>query len=93
MRMLEKHGYNVTVANDGKEVLTALGRDRFDVVLMDVQMPDMDGFEATAEIRKKETAAGAPHQAIVAMTAHAIIGTVNAASAQAWMVTFPSLSA
>jgi CheY-like chemotaxis protein len=41
---------------------------------MDVQMPDMDGFEATAEIRKKEQAAGGPHQPIVAVTAHAIAG-------------------
>ena len=74
VRMLEKHGYIVTVANDGKQALAALEGDKFDVILMDVQMPEMDGLEATAEIRKREKASGGPHQPILAMTAHAIAG-------------------
>jgi signal transduction histidine kinase/CheY-like chemotaxis protein len=73
-RMLEKQGYTVTVADNGKEALSALEREIFDVVLMDVQMPEMDGFEATAAIRNQETATGRPRQTVVAMTAHAIAG-------------------
>jgi two-component system sensor histidine kinase/response regulator len=74
VRMLEKQGYTVAVAHDGKEALSALERENFDVVLMDVQMPKMDGFEATAAIRNREKVTGGPHQAIIAMTAHAITG-------------------
>jgi signal transduction histidine kinase/CheY-like chemotaxis protein len=74
VRTLEKQGFTVTVANNGNQALAALASEHFDVVLMDVQMPEMDGFEATAEIRKKETARGLPHQPIIAMTAHAIAG-------------------
>jgi CheY-like chemotaxis protein len=74
-RLLEKHGHTVVVAGDGLAALAALEREHFDVVLMDVQMPEMDGFEATAAIRKqeqeKETAAHIP---IIAMTAHAMKG-------------------
>jgi two-component system sensor histidine kinase/response regulator len=74
VRTLEKQGYTVAVAHDGEEALSALERENFDVVLMDVQMPKMDGFEATAAIRNREKATGRPHQAIIAMTAHAIAG-------------------
>ncbi|MGB8493160.1 MAG: response regulator [Candidatus Acidiferrum sp.] len=74
VRMLEKRGYSVSLANNGKEALSALEREKFDVVLMDVQMPEMDGFEATAAIRAREKATAAPHQIVVAMTAHAIAG-------------------
>jgi signal transduction histidine kinase/CheY-like chemotaxis protein len=74
VRLLQKQGFTVTVANNGSQALAALAREHFDVVLMDVQMPEMDGFEATAEIRKRETARGLPHQPIIAMTAHAIAG-------------------
>jgi CheY-like chemotaxis protein len=71
--LLKKRGHHVTVANDGVEVLEALQKGTFDVVLMDVQMPRMGGFEATAEIRRWEQ--GTPdHQRIVAMTAHAMKG-------------------
>ena len=71
--LLERRGHVVTIANTGEEVLDALGRDRFDLVLMDVQMPIMDGFEATAAIRKQEQTAG-KHLPIIAMTAHAMKG-------------------
>jgi signal transduction histidine kinase/DNA-binding response OmpR family regulator len=74
IRMLEKQGYTVTLADNGKEALSALEHGKFDVVLMDVQMPEMDGFEATAAIRKREMATAGPHQIVIAMTAHAITG-------------------
>ena len=73
VRLLEKQGHMVFVAVDGVKALEALERDHFDVVLMDVQMPVMDGVEATAAIREKERATGA-HIPIVAMTAHAMAG-------------------
>ena len=63
----------MVVAADGVIALAALERDRFDVVLMDVQMPRMDGIEVTAAIRKKEKATG-DHVPILAMTAHAMTG-------------------
>jgi signal transduction histidine kinase/DNA-binding response OmpR family regulator len=74
VRLLEKHGYSVTVAANGREALAALERESFGVVLMDVQMPEMDGFAATAELRKREKALGDRHQIVIAMTAHAIAG-------------------
>jgi CheY-like chemotaxis protein/HPt (histidine-containing phosphotransfer) domain-containing protein len=73
VRLLEKRGHTVVVAGNGKEALAALEKEQFDLALMDVQMPEMDGFEATAAIRKKEKAAGA-HLPIIAMTAHAMKG-------------------
>jgi two-component system, sensor histidine kinase and response regulator len=72
-RLLEKRGYTVTVVGDGRAALTAFSRECFDIVLMDVQMPGMDGLEATAAIRQLEQTAGA-HVPIVAMTAHAFKG-------------------
>jgi CheY-like chemotaxis protein/ribosome biogenesis SPOUT family RNA methylase Rps3 len=72
-RTLEKVGHSVAVANNGKEALTALSGETFDLVLMDVQMPVMDGFQATACIREQEIVTG-QHMPIVAMTAHAIKG-------------------
>jgi len=65
---LEKRGHRVTVANNGVQALAALSKDEFDLVLMDVQMPEMDGIEATTVFREKEKASG-KHQPIVAMTA------------------------
>jgi two-component system sensor histidine kinase/response regulator len=73
VRLLEKRGYVVTVVGDGHDALAALAKQSYDVVLMDVQMPEMDGFEATAVIRKNEES-GARHTPIVAMTAHALKG-------------------
>jgi two-component system sensor histidine kinase/response regulator len=72
-RLLEKRGYAVVVTDDGKRALAALERQHFDVVLMDVQMPEMDGFEATAVIRERERQTGA-HLPIIALTAHAMTG-------------------
>jgi signal transduction histidine kinase/CheY-like chemotaxis protein len=71
--LLEKAGHKVRTAQNGKEALAELASRRFDVVLMDVQMPEMDGFEATARIREQEGANG-EHVPIVAMTAHAMKG-------------------
>ncbi|MGO9270685.1 MAG: response regulator [Terriglobia bacterium] len=72
-RLLEKHGHRVTVTANGREALTALDQENFDVVLMDVQMPEMNGFEATSAIRKKESRTGS-HIPIIALTAHAMTG-------------------
>ena len=66
-------GHRVEVVNTGREALAALERRSFDVVLMDLEMPDMDGLEATAAIRERERLQGG-HIPIVAMTAHAIKG-------------------
>jgi CheY-like chemotaxis protein len=71
--LLEQRGHGVTIANNGQEALAALDRESFDIVLMDVQMPTMDGFEATARIRQREEASGL-HIPIIAMTAHAMKG-------------------
>jgi PAS domain S-box-containing protein len=71
--LLEKRGHRVVVAGNGREALAALERERFDVVLMDVQMPELDGFEATALIRAREQQSGG-HLPIIAMTAHAMKG-------------------
>jgi two-component system sensor histidine kinase/response regulator len=71
VRLLQKHGHSAAVAGTGLAALAALERERFDVVLMDVQMPEMDGFETTRAIRKKERQSGA-HLPIIAMTAHAM---------------------
>ncbi len=71
--LLEVRGHRVTIANNGKEALAALNRQAFDLVLMDVQMPEMDGFETTAAIREREQTTG-NHLPIFAMTAHAMKG-------------------
>lgn len=73
VRLLEKRGHRVTVAVDGIEAIAAVQKSVYDVILMDVQMPDMDGFEATAAIRAYEGPLGR-HTPIVAMTAHAMTG-------------------
>jgi CheY-like chemotaxis protein len=73
VRLLERRGHVVTVAANGREAVAAVERERFDLVLMDVQMPEMDGFEATAMIRQAETGTGR-HLPIIAMTARAMKG-------------------
>ena len=72
-RLLEKRGHRVVVAANGREALAALEKESYDLVLMDVQMPEMDGFEATAAIREKEKGSGI-HQPVIALTAHAMKG-------------------
>jgi two-component system, sensor histidine kinase and response regulator len=72
-RLLGKHGHQVVVVGTGREALAALAQQSFDLVLMDVQMPEMDGFEATAAIRAQERASGG-HLPIIALTAHAMKG-------------------
>ncbi|MBN2169533.1 MAG: response regulator [Actinobacteria bacterium] len=71
--LLGRKGHAVTTANNGKEALSEMEKDDFDLVLMDVQMPEMDGFEATRIIRESEQADG-KHIPIVALTAHAMKG-------------------
>jgi signal transduction histidine kinase/CheY-like chemotaxis protein/ligand-binding sensor domain-containing protein len=72
-RLLEKCGHSVVVANNGRKALEELEKEKFDLVLMDVSMPEMDGFEAVAAIRAKEGMARA-RVPIIAMTAHAMKG-------------------
>jgi CheY-like chemotaxis protein len=71
--LLERHGHTVLVASTGREVLALLAQQPVDVVLMDVQMPEMDGLEATAAIREQEHQQGG-HLPIIALTAHAMKG-------------------
>ncbi|MBN2295437.1 MAG: response regulator [Pirellulales bacterium] len=71
--LLDMRGHRVEVADNGREALDALERNTFDVVLMDVEMPEMDGMETTAAIRTKEQTSGG-HIPIIAMTAHAVKG-------------------
>jgi PAS domain S-box-containing protein len=73
VRLLEKKGHSVFVASTGRAALQALAKDTFDLVLMDIQMPDMDGVKATLAIRERERTQGG-HVPIIAMTAHAMAG-------------------
>jgi signal transduction histidine kinase/CheY-like chemotaxis protein/HAMP domain-containing protein len=73
VRLLEKRGHHVVVAGNGREALEALEKGMFDLVFMDVQMPEMDGLEATSILREKERSSGL-HQTIIALTAHAMKG-------------------
>jgi len=73
IRLLEREGYQLIVACDGREALTAFEANSFDLALVDIQMPEMDGFEVTAAIRHHEAQHGG-HLPIVAMTAHAMKG-------------------
>lgn len=75
VRILEKFGHKVTIVSNGKVAVEFFGSMHFDLILMDVQMPIMGGFEATQEIRKLETLRGNnDHLPIIALTAHAMIG-------------------
>jgi PAS domain S-box-containing protein len=74
-RLLEKRGHRVVMTANGREALEALAKDKFDLVLMDVQMPEMDGLQATSELRKKEKEKGdGIHQPVIALTAYAMKG-------------------
>jgi CheY-like chemotaxis protein len=73
IRVLERRGHTVLVAENGREALEILTRERVDVILMDIQMPEMDGFQATAAIRAKEKTSGG-RVPIVALTANAMRG-------------------
>ena len=72
-RVLEKQGHSVTIASNGKAALELWQKQPFDLILMDVQMPEMDGMEATAAIRGQENGSG-KHIPIIALTAHAMAG-------------------
>jgi len=73
LRILEKEGHNVVLAANGQEAVATWNRQPFDLILMDLQMPVMDGFAATREIRRAERQSGM-HTPIVAITAHAMTG-------------------
>ena len=72
VRVLERCGFRAHVVNDGREALHALASQRYNAVLMDCQMPDIDGYEATRELRRRED--GTRHTPVIAMTAHAMTG-------------------
>jgi CheY-like chemotaxis protein len=72
-RLLEKRGHCIKLVGNGMEALNALEQDSYDLVLMDVQMPELDGFEATGELRKREKLTDL-HTPIIALTAHAMKG-------------------
>lgn len=73
LKMMEKLGCRADLAGNGREALRMIERDRYDLVFMDCQMPDMDGYEASAIIRRREKESGG-HLPIIAMTAHAMTG-------------------
>jgi signal transduction histidine kinase/CheY-like chemotaxis protein len=74
VRILEKQGHTVVAVQNGQEALDAISTDSFDLALIDVQMPDMDGLEATRRIRKREQETGTSRLPLVALTAHAMTG-------------------
>jgi len=73
VRMLQKLGCEVDIATDGRQALDKTAQQRYDIVFMDVYMPELDGYEATRLIRQREEATGS-HQVIIAMTANAMEG-------------------
>lgn len=73
LRLLDRWGHQATLVENGRKALEALANENFDLIFMDVQMPEMDGFDATIQIRKSEKQT-ARHTPIIAMTAHAMKG-------------------
>ncbi len=74
-RVLEKHNHQITIANNGQEALDRIAADGpFDIVLMDVQMPVLDGLQATARLREKEKQENLPRLPVISLTAHAMMG-------------------
>ena len=73
-RLLERHHHKVTIVGNGREALSAIALHAYDLVLMDVQMPEMDGLEATTRLREQEAAAGNHRLPVIALTAHAMVG-------------------
>jgi len=73
MRLLEKRGHRVTPVGNGRDAVTTAEKGTFDLVLMDLQMPEMDGFKATSKLRERESETGV-HLPIIALTAHALKG-------------------
>lgn len=74
LRLLEKRGHTVVAVQNGREAVNALDNEAFDVALIDVQMPEMDGLQATGIIRQRELESGGRHLPIIALTAHAMTG-------------------
>ncbi|RYP31865.1 hypothetical protein DL767_005509 [Monosporascus sp. MG133] len=74
VKILEKYHHVVTVVGNGLEAVEMVRKKKFDVILMDVQMPIMGGFEATGKIREYERSMGSPRTPIIALTAHAMMG-------------------
>ena len=72
--LVKKQGHSTVVANNGREALELVEKEVFDLVLMDVQMPEIDGVEATIRIRQKEMQKGAARLPVIALTAHAMAG-------------------
>jgi len=72
--LLERMGHEVTIARSGREALEILASRTFDAIFMDVQMPEMDGLQATGAIRERERLSGGRHTPIIAMTAYALTG-------------------
>jgi CheY-like chemotaxis protein len=73
MRLLQKRGHTVVIAEDGRQAIEALGKQPFDLILMDMQMPELDGVEAAILIREREKSSG-EHIPIIALTANAMMG-------------------
>jgi CheY-like chemotaxis protein len=71
---LRKLGYDIDIVDGGVAAVAACGHTQFDAVLMDVMMPDMDGYQATAEIRANEVASGRPHTPVIGLSARAMDG-------------------
>ncbi len=87
-KMLEKAGVEVVRAGDGREALERISADSPDLVLMDCHMPTMDGFDATQELRARES--GDEHLTVIALTAGALDEDHSAASTPAWTTSWPS---